>query len=497
MYRFTRKALKTISQTKKKLSKFLFFFSKKSTQIIKYTCSFLLTGTKGTCAALFHYGLRFVTMVSALCKGIFHAAAHPSHPGAKKVNYVLYAFFLWFMACFFYGFEFLHRLIPALIAGEISKDLALQAGQLGSITAYYFYAYAFAQLPAGLLIDHYGIRRTLTVASLCVAVGSALLSGASDVVVASFSRALIGFGSGFAFAGTLKVLSLYFSASVFAFFVGMTNSVGILVATFGQIPFAHFVSSSTWREALLALGGIGAVLTLVLWIVFQGSDEKEKTLREEGVSFSETLLYVVKQPQIWWYSLIAAMRVTPIISFAELWAGPFLSSCYHADKQSITQLVTSIFLGIAAGGPLFGLLSRFILRRHLLLIGGLFSLFITSTLLTGIAMNRVVLTSLLVGLGVSSSSMLLCFGLCVERVPAWAKGAAIGFMNMWITFYGAALLPVIGYLLQWQNPGCALDYSLRQYQGALLIVPVSLVISLLMTLALSHPYFAPAETKQS
>lgn len=433
----------------------------------------------------------------SLLQAFFQALSHPTHPGAKRINYALYAFFLWLMACFFYGFEFLHRLIPALIATEISKDLSLQAGHLGSITAYYFYAYAFAQLPAGLLIDHYGLRRTLTFASFCVAIGTALLSGAGDIVVASFSRALIGFGSGFAFAATLKVLSLYFSASLFAFFVGLTNSMGILVATFGQVPFAHFVSSSNWREALLALAGVGALLTLLLRASFRSCEVKESSSQEEEVSFKETLFYVIRQPQIWWYSLIAAMRVTPIISFAELWAGPFLSSCYHADKQSITQLVTSIFLGVAAGGPIFGLLSRFFLRRHLIFAGGLFSLVITSTLLTGIELNRLLLVVMLVGLGVSSSSMLLCFGLCVERVPDWAKGAAIGFMNMWITFYGAALLPLIGYLLQWQNPGCALDYSLKQYQGALMIVPISLALSLLMTWALKYSYFQPKDATQS
>ena len=459
-----------------------------------------------------------VCQVAGALKQLLLCVWRPTAKMRAQVGIVLYVLMLWSVACFFYGFEFLHRLIPALIAPELSRDLSLQASQLGSITAYYFYAYALAQLPAGLLIDKYGLRKTLTLASLLVAIGSALLSGANDAVIAAFSRGLIGFGSGFAFAATLKVISVYFHASLFALFVGLTNSVGILVATFGQVPFANFVSEQGWREAMFALAAFGVGVSLLLWLAFQ-QDAKRALLGVSLVdasadatapihdlpdssdsydpatihaeSFIDTLIYVVKQPQIWWFSCIAAMRVTPIISFAELWAGPFLSSCYQADRTAITQLVTSIFLGIAAGGPMFGLLSRWFLRRHLIFAGGLCSLVITSVLLTGVAMHPWALTLLLSALGMSSSSLLLCFGLCVERVPVWAQGAAIGFMNMWITLYGAALLPLIGYMLQWQNPGCALDYSLSQYQGALLVVPLSLALSLIMTWALKFSYFNP------
>lgn len=407
----------------------------------------------------------------------------------ERLLYALYAFALWAAASFFYGYEFLHRLIPTLITGELRRDLTLQATQLGSITASYFYAYALAQLPAGMLVDRYGLRRTLFCASLTVAIGGALFSGAQDVVVAFFARALIGLGSGFAFAATLKVLSLRFAPSLFPLFVGLTNTLGIVVALLGQRHFAMVVHAMGWRQSILILSLLGLLLSFALWIVFKEEDQKGEAEHE----LYEGLALVVRTPQIWWISFIAALRVSPIISFGELWAGPFLEECYQADTFSISHFVSTIFMGIAVGGPFFGLMTRYFLRRELVLVGGVGAFLTTSLLLLGLPLTTPMLYGVLFLLGLSSSSMLLCFGMTIDYVPSWAQGAAVGFMNLCITLYGAALLPLIGAILEWQNPQCGLyaPYKFIHFQKALFIVPLSVLVSILMTLVLHSNYFKP------
>lgn len=397
---------------------------------------------------------------------------------------------MWLVAALFYGYEFLHRLAPGVIANELILDLAIPASKVGTLSAYYFYAYAATQVPAGILIDRFGLKKILVFACMCVALGSALFSGAQDMMIGRFSRALIGFGSAFAFAGTLKVASEQFSSRLFALFVGVTNTIGVLGALCGQYPYANLVENVGWRHSMMMIAFLGGFISLALWLIVRDSPQLENERQKHRLW--EGLIFVARQPQVWWIACIAALRVTPIISFAELWAVPFFSQCYGTSILEASKMLSFIFIGIAIGGPVHGFLARVILRRRLLFIGGAGSFVCTIFLLSGLTLGNYVLILILALLGFFSSSMLLCFGMSVDRVPLWAKGAVIGFTNMWVMLFGALLQPLIGYLLERQAPGCALDsYSFREYRQALYIVPLCLLISLVLTWFLKFDYFKP------
>ncbi len=55
------------------------------------------------------------------------------------------------------------------------KTFQVSAAGFGIISAFYFYAYAPMQLPAGLLFDRYGPRKLMTAALILCAVGSSFL----------------------------------------------------------------------------------------------------------------------------------------------------------------------------------------------------------------------------------------------------------------------------------------------------------------------------------
>ncbi|AHE66695.1 major facilitator superfamily [Legionella oakridgensis ATCC 33761 = DSM 21215] len=52
------------------------------------------------------------------------------------------------------------------------QTFRVSAAGFGVISAFYFYAYAPMQLPAGLLFDRYGPRKLMTVALMLCAFGS-------------------------------------------------------------------------------------------------------------------------------------------------------------------------------------------------------------------------------------------------------------------------------------------------------------------------------------
>ena len=167
---------------------------------------------------------------------------------------------IWFLAGLFYLFEFIHRVAPTVMVLELQRDFLVSASALGSLSAYYYYAYASIQIPVGLLLDKYGTRNLLTVAAALIALGSLLFSMTQVLAVGKLSRALIGLGSAFSFVGCLKLGTSWFPAKRLALIVGLTNLLGVTGAIIGGRPLAWFIDSFGWRQSLFLSMMIGPEL---------------------------------------------------------------------------------------------------------------------------------------------------------------------------------------------------------------------------------------------
>ena len=74
-----------------------------------------------------------------------------------------------------YVLVYFHRLCAAVVAMEMMQDLHTTGALLGLLSSAYFYPYALMQIPAGLLADTWGPRRTITVFFGVAFIGSLLL----------------------------------------------------------------------------------------------------------------------------------------------------------------------------------------------------------------------------------------------------------------------------------------------------------------------------------
>ena len=55
-----------------------------------------------------------------------------------------------------------YRVSNAIIAPQLQKDLSMSSEALGVLGATFFYAFAIAQIPLGLLLDRIGARLIMT-----------------------------------------------------------------------------------------------------------------------------------------------------------------------------------------------------------------------------------------------------------------------------------------------------------------------------------------------
>lgn len=406
------------------------------------------------------------------------------------------AYFTFFLAASFYLYEFVLQVAPSVMAEPMMRTFRITAEGFGIISAFYFYAYAPMQMPAGVLFDRYGPRKLMTVALILCSIGSFFFASTESVVTAALGRLMIGTGSAFSFIGVLVLLSRWFPPKHFAILAGIAQAMSSAGAMFGEMPLAKLIEVTGWREASFILSGIGLVLAVLLWMFIRDYPEKPKEpmpsyrFQDEWRRLAE----VCKHRYTWYTAIYACAIWTPIAVFAVLWGVPFLQEKYQITVVMASGMCSMIWIGIGVGSPLLGWVSdRFLSRRLALGVSSVLGLVATLMLLyidISIPMMYVILC--LLGLGAGGQTV--SFAVVKDNNPIHLVGTASGFNNLSVLIGGAVFQPLVGIFLQHSQKVQQMDgiwhYPMSSYQTSLLVMPCCYLISLLVICFLlkeSHP----------
>ena len=413
---------------------------------------------------------------------------------ANKSKFVLTAWIIWIIAALYYSYEFFLRISPTVMVPDLMHAFSVNAATLGVLSACYYYAYASMQIPVGMLLDRFGIRRLLTLAAILVALGCFAFAHTTQLWVAEVGRVFMGLGSAFAFISCVKLARAWFSHTWLAVVIGLTNTLGVMGAMFGGAPLAHFVESVGWRTTLWVAGFIGITLALLIALIVRDAPAHINSEKATVHQFWQDLKYVISRRNNWLVAIFAGLMVAPISAFTELWSVPFLIQVHHITRVDAALLSTVMFIGIACGGPVHGWLSGILKSRLPVLRGGAMGALVCLLLILYIPISsKIILVGLLFLFGFFTSSMLLCFAINSENNPLWATGVAIGFTNMLVMAGGALFQPLVGYLLDVfagvKSHQVVTQFSTHNFQLALTVLPICLLCAVILV------HFIKAEKK--
>ena len=131
---------------------------------------------------------------------------------------------IWALGALLYLIGFYQRVAPGVMTRELMSDFGLGAAALGNLSAFYFYSYVAMQVPTGLLADHWGPRRLLTLGAAVAGLGTLLFAMAQDAAWANFGRLMIGGSVAVAFVGMLKLAGHWLPPRQYALASGMASS---------------------------------------------------------------------------------------------------------------------------------------------------------------------------------------------------------------------------------------------------------------------------------
>lgn len=405
-----------------------------------------------------------------------------------------YPWLIWFLASSFIFYKYVLQVSPSIMIPELMAAFHLSGESMGNLSAFYFYAYLVMQFPVGILLDKYSPRYLMTGAIIVCAGGAFIFASATTLSTAEIGRLLIGIGGAFSAVGTMKLISLWFPANRFALVSGLMMSMAMLGAIGGEAPLAYLVDGFGWRSALhfCALVGFGLAILIYLFI----RDNKKPAPQDSDSQLPNFFTHIKKllrSKQVWLISIYSGLAFAPVSAFAGLWGVPFILEKYQLSKGAAAGLVSLAFIGFALGSPFAGWFSDKIQRRKpLMIIGTAFSLLTLSFIIYGPVLHKELLAILFILFGCFSGFFFVSFAHIREINPPECSGTSIGFINMFDALFGSLSEPFIGKLLDWGWDGKTIHgaryFSVGDYQHALLLLPIVLVIALLLQCFIKETY---------
>lgn len=407
----------------------------------------------------------------------------------------IYPWMVWLVAAGFFFYKYLVQVSPSVMTQDLMRTFQVNGAGLGNLSAFYFYAYLCMQIPVGMMLDKYSPRLLTTAAIMICSLSTFIFSQMSSLGWACVARALMGAGAAFAAVSCFKLAAIWFSPKRFALVSGLFMTAAMLGAIGGQMPLSVLVQHVGWRTALEIVGGIGIVLGIIYWVVVRDKAAPSSESAHSVVypPVSQSLTYILKNKQAWLLSFYSGLAFAPVSVFGGLWGVPFLETAHALSQTEAALATSSIFIGFAIGAPFLGWLSDYMgKRKPILFLGTALALFCLSSVLYLPSLPLVLIMILLGSFGFGASGFFTSFAMIRELFPMVLVATVLGIMNTFDSVCEALFEPFVGALLDMTWAGAILNgihqFSLQGYHTALLMLPLSLILALVMLIFVKETY---------
>jgi MFS family permease len=302
---------------------------------------------------------------------------------------------------------------------SISHDALLATFGLSTVTfgyllSAYSWTYALMQVPSGILLDRFGVRRVMLCSVLLWAAASAGAALARSIPLFFLARLLLGIGEAPTFPANAKAIGEWFppeerSTPTAIFDASAKLAVAIGIPVLGAALF-HF----GWRSTFLMTSAASFVFALLFALIYTDPEliPAQAASAPTSATGQPTLVYLIRQRKVWGLTIGSAAYN---YSFYLLltWLPFYLASAFHVNLlRSVSySAIPWLFAAITdflIGGLMVNWLihrgfSPDVVRRTVLIGGTILGLFIFGVAIAASAKVAIIcLTIALAGLAASA-----------------------------------------------------------------------------------------------
>jgi len=358
-----------------------------------------------------------------------------------------------------------YRSSVAVISPDLIQDLNLDAWELSTISASFFYAFALMQIPVGIFLDSIGPRITMSVLTLVGVIGALVYSMGESYLSLTVGRMLLGIGMACNFMGGLKLITIWFDQKLFATLSALIVSIGTAGNIAAATPLVLMVQLFGWRHSFVAMSGGTFLIIILFFFMVSDTPGAQKTKRSKKISppkIKDTLKkaqILFLQRDFWIISFSTFCRYGIYASVQALWAGPYLIKVVGLSPVTAGNILLLMSLGLIIGCPVSGYLSdRLFVSRKKVIIPGICGMAGVLWLLIFLSaqIGATTLSILFFGFGLFSGSGQIMYAHIKEQVPHENAGMAMTAINFFTMAGVAVFLQGMGSIMKYLYPGASL-----------------------------------------
>lgn len=406
-----------------------------------------------------------------------------------------YRYFICLLIFLCYVLVFFHRLCPAIISLDIQASFGLSGTLLGVLSSAYFYAYAFMQLPTGLMADSWGPRKTVSAFFVLAGIGSVLMGVAPNLPAAVAGRILIGIGVSTVFVCNFKLLSEWFTVRQFVMLGSAFMAMGGLGALSSSAPLAWISNAVGWRMTLIAVGMITLLMAGLVYAFVRNrpSDMGLAPVRPDHgtaqakIGLLSGMKLVVLSGRFWPIAIWAFCVIGLSFAVGGLWGGPYLMHVYGLSKSAAGGVLSSFAVAMIFGSPLLGWSANRYGRKPVLIGCSTILIAVTGTMSWFVdALPRAALYFLFFCFFVTGGAIgPVVAAVSKELFPISISGTSVGVVNLF-PFAGTTVFQIlIGAVLTAHSQAQG-TYATAGYQIMFIICLAGAVVSLAAALLMQE-----------
>ena len=227
----------------------------------------------------------------------------------------------------------------------LTDAFGMSAITFGYLSSFYNWPYAALQLPCGLLLDRYGVKRIGRISTIIWSAASFAAAIATRIEGLFAARFLLGIGEAPTFPANAKAVGYWFPQQERSLATAMFDSAAKFAPGVGVPLIGVFMLRFGWRWSFVATGIVSLFYFALFYLFYRNPSEDQKlsdaereyiarggAQPEDSVKAAKgaPLGYLLGQPKVWGLVLgFASYNYTFYLLLS--WLPSYISSALHVD----------------------------------------------------------------------------------------------------------------------------------------------------------------------
>jgi MFS transporter, ACS family, D-galactonate transporter len=254
------------------------------------------------------------------------------------------------------------NLAIALASPQFKDFFALSDTGRGLLNSVFFWTYTVLQIPAGLLVDRWGVKRPLAISFVlwCMVAAATAAAGAFWQLVAL--RLTLGVAEATLFPAGLA----WIAKNVQERQRGLAAGIFVSGSKWGPAiasPLATWLILGYGWRAMFFLLGLGGLVWVIPWLLLAEDDRPPSTRLQAVIQRAEPSFGALFRTRAMWATLIGTFCYNYFLFFSLTWLPAYLVESRNLTLSSMSVYTMFSFAGTGAVAILAGSAADWMIRR--------------------------------------------------------------------------------------------------------------------------------------